>query len=493
MTTSSPLPPYPLPPYPLAPAPLPTGPLWRWDAADIARGIRSRAISSREAVAACLERLDAVNGRVNAVVERLDDTALAAADLADQAVAAGGPLGPLHGVPVTIKINIDLAGSATSNGLPGLAGNIAAEDAPVSRNWKAAGAIPFGRTNAPSMSLRWFTDNPLFGATLNPHDAGRSPGGSSGGAGAALATGIGPLAHGNDLGGSVRLPANWCGVAGIRPTLGRVPAFNPSLGVERMIVSNLAAVQGPLARSIRDLRMGLAAMAARDPRDPWWVPVPERPRAHAAPIRVALFIPDGTHPLIADTLRTAAGWLDEAGYVVDEASPPDFAATHQLWLDLLAAENRFGTRATAEKYGNATLLNMLDAMAMHATPLDMAGFIASLARRNTILRDWLIFFERYPLILMPVSLEPAMPLGADERPAAELRPLIDAFAPLNATAILGLPGLSVPTGFAPSPEGTGRLPLGVQIVGGRYEEATMLDAGAAIEARAGTMPVVEPA
>lgn len=469
---------------------LPTTPLWQWDATDIAAGIRSRAISAREALTACFERMDAVNGRINAVVIRLDESAFKAADRADAALAAGEEAGPLHGVPVTIKINIDLAGSATTNGLPALAGNIAAEDAPVSRNWKLAGAVPFGRTNAPSLSMRWFTDNPLHGATLNPHAPGRSAGGSSGGAAAALAAGIGPLAHGNDLGGSVRLPAFCCGVTGIRPTLGRVAAFNPSLGVERMIVSNLAAVQGPLARSIRDLRLGLGAMAARDPRDPWWVPVPERPRRHAAPIRVALFVPEGTTPPVADALRLAATWLAEAGYEVVEASPPNFAEAHQLWLDLLSTENLFGTRETARTYGDTVLNNMVDAMALAGNALDLAGFIAGLARRNAILRNWLAFFEHTPLILMPVSLEPAMDREADRKPAAELRPLIDAFAPLNATAILGLPGLSVPVGFMPSPDGTGRVPLGVQIVGGRYEEATMLDAGAAIEARVGpTLPV----
>ena len=198
--------------------------LWRWDAVELAAAIRTRTISSREAVASVLARLDAVNPALNAVTVLLADQALGAADRADAAVRRGEPLGPLHGVPVTIKENVDQTDAATANGVVAFKDLIATSDSPPVANWKRAGAVIVGRTNTPAFSFRWHTDNELRGRTWNPWKRELTPGGSSGGAAAALATGFAPLAHGNDLGGSIRYPAYCCGVAGIRPTLGRVPA-----------------------------------------------------------------------------------------------------------------------------------------------------------------------------------------------------------------------------------------------------------------------------
>jgi len=250
--------------------------LWRWDAVELAAAIRSRKISSREAVQSVLGRLDAVNPAINAVTVVLADQALAAADAADVLVKQGEALGPLHGVPVTIKENIDQEGQATTNGVVAFTDLIAKADSPPVANWKRAGAVIIGRTNTPAFSVRWHTDNALRGRTFNPWARERTPGGSSGGAAAALASGIAPLAHGNDLGGSIRYPAYCCGVAGIRPTLGRVPAYNATAAEERPPGLQLMSVQGPLARRVRDVRLGLQAMATRDPRDPWWAPAPLR-------------------------------------------------------------------------------------------------------------------------------------------------------------------------------------------------------------------------
>jgi amidase len=250
--------------------------LWRWDATQIAEAIRLGRISSREAVLASLERLAAVNGAVNAVTVVLAEEALAAADQADRGLRSGKLLGPLHGVPVTIKENIDQAGKATTNGVVAFKDLIADTDSPPAANWKRAGAIVIGRTNTPAFSLRWHTDNDLRGATLNPWDKTRTPGGSSGGAAASVVLAITPLAHGNDYGGSIRYPAYCCGLPGIRPTLGRVPAFNATAPDEPSISIQMCSVQGPLARRVRDVRLGLVAMSARDTRDPWWVPAPKR-------------------------------------------------------------------------------------------------------------------------------------------------------------------------------------------------------------------------
>ena len=233
-------------------------------AALIARG----EVSAREVTEASLTRIAAVNPALNAIVQHMPDEALAAADAVDAARRRGEALGPLAGVPVTVKVIADQAGHATTNGLRTQKDLIAATDNPVVANLRRAGAVIVGRTNTPAFSLRWFTRNRLHGATKNPHDPALTPGGSSGGAGAAVAAGMGAIAHGTDIAGSVRYPAYACGVHGLRPSLGRVPAFNAT-GGDRLIGAQLMAVSGPLARSIPDLRAALAAMSAPDMRDPW--------------------------------------------------------------------------------------------------------------------------------------------------------------------------------------------------------------------------------
>ncbi|MCX7893852.1 MAG: amidase, partial [Burkholderiales bacterium] len=292
-------------------------PLWSWSAAAIAARVRLRHASAVEVARAALERLDAVNPRIGALTRVLADEALAAAARIDAEVARGHDPGPLAGVPVTVKQNVDQSGCATDNGVVAWRDLVAAEDSPVVANLKAAGAVIIGRTNTPAFSLRWDTDNALHGPTFNPFDRSRVPGGSSGGAAAAVACGVGAIAHGNDLGGSVRYPAYCCGVVGIRPTFGRVPAFNATAPAERPYLTGLMSVQGPLARSVDDLELALAAMARADTRDPWWTPAPLAPSHAVAPrsVRVAVLdSPDdfggaAIDPAVAGAVRTAADWL----------------------------------------------------------------------------------------------------------------------------------------------------------------------------------------
>src|SRR6478735_2414066 len=192
--------------------------IWRWSATRVAAAIRSREISAREAVDASLSRMSSVNGKLNAVTVDLSDAAHAAADRADRAVAASDtPLGPLHGVPVTIKENVDQEGCATTNGVVGFQHIIATTDSPIVANWKRAGAVILGRTNTPGFSFRLDTVNDLRGRTYSPWSRTHTPGGSSGGASSSVAAGMTPLAHGNDIAGSVRFPAYACGLAGLRP------------------------------------------------------------------------------------------------------------------------------------------------------------------------------------------------------------------------------------------------------------------------------------
>ena len=209
---------------------------------------------------------------------------------ADDARRRGDVLGPLHGVPVTVKVNVDTKGRATTNGVVAFKDNVATEDSPVVANLRKAGALIIGRTNTPAFSVRWFTENDLHGRTLNPWSREHTPGGSSGGASSAVAAGMGAIAHGNDLAGSVRYPAYCTGVVGLRPSFGRVPAFLPSAKEERPLSMAMMSVQGPLARNVADLRLALQAMSAGDARDPWWVPAPLSGPALPRPLRVAMSV-----------------------------------------------------------------------------------------------------------------------------------------------------------------------------------------------------------
>ncbi|MFJ1252471.1 amidase family protein [Cupriavidus sp. CuC1] len=452
--------------------------LWRWSAVDIAAAVRSRDISCREATASVLARIAQLNPRINALAEVLAEEALASADAADQLVASGAQLGPLHGVPVTIKINVDQAGHATTNGVIPQKDNIAREDAPVVAHWRHAGAIIVGRSNTATYSSRWFTDNGLHGRTLNPWDADITPGGSSGGAAAAVACGMGALAHGNDIGGSIRYPAYACGVPGLRPTVGRVPAYNPSASAERSITPQLMSVQGAMARSMADLRLGYHAMARYDARDPAWVPAPLELPPPVGPIRVALFkhcpgIP--IDPAVSQALDSAAQWLQQAGYAVEEAALPDFLEAAVLWRTLITDDSRRNIIAGVEHHGDEAMRrsqrNMIEGMAQ--TSRD--GFLDALARRQTLARNWSVFLHDYPLVLMPVSWQRPCAQDADIGTLEQTHALLDAQSPLLATAMLGMPGLSVPTGMA------GGIPVGVQLMAWRFREDLLLQAGQVIE------------
>jgi len=463
--------------------------LWRWDAVDLAAAIRTRRISSREATRAVLERLAAVNPALNAVTVLLADQALAAADRADAAVRGGDALGPLHGVPVTIKQNVDQEGAATANGVPAFKDVIATSDSPPVANLKRAGAVIVGRTNTPAFSLRWDTDNELRGRTFNPWNRRHTPGGSSGGAAASLAVGIAPIGHGNDLGGSIRYPAYCCGVAGIRPTLGRVPAYNQTAADERPPGTQLMSVQGPLARRVRDVRLALAAMSARDPRDPWWAQVPLLGEPVARPIRVALTVDpakQGVHADVAAAVRDAGNALANAGYAVQEVEPPDIEGVAVTWTTLCVNEMRHVSQPWIRKYGGVDINRSLDLTLAAVPDVALDGYMKALALRAKHVRDWTLFMEHYPLVVGPVSTEPPFEIGFDTTSAARHAEVTRAQRLLVAVNLLGFPAVAVPTGVA------GGLPLGVQVIGARYREDLCLDAAEAIEAQRPLPTPIDP-
>jgi amidase len=469
---------------------MPTDPIWRWSATRIVAAIRSRDISAREVVEACISRMAAVNPKLNAVTVDLSETARAAADRADRAVAKGEPLGALHGVPVTIKENVDQEGCATTNGVVGFQSVIARADAPIVANWKRAGAIIIGRTNTPAFSYRLDTVNDLRGRTLSPWSKTRTPGGSSGGAASSVAAGIAPLAHGNDIAGSVRFPAYACGIAGIRPSFGRVPAFNPTQTAERSLSSQLMSVQGPLARIVADVRLGLSAMAVRDSRDPWWTPAPLEgpplPKRVAVVTEAADLAGAKLHPHVAAAIEQAARWLADAGYEIVEERTPGFSRAKELWFEMQMPEFRHFSLPLIEKEGDEGIRTAVRFKLENNPPKDAAAYMSALAERARLVRDWAQFLDRVPLVLAPTCSEPVYEQGFDIESAARTAALWRECSTMMAVPVLGLPALAVPTGVA------GGLPMGVQIVGPRFREDLCLAAAEAIEARAGAITPIDP-
>lgn len=461
--------------------------LWRHTAVDLRRMLGERRVSAVEITESTLERLAAVNPSINAVVREMPEEALAAARAIDAAIAHGEDPGPLAGVPVTVKENVDQEGFATTNGLRLQRDLVAREDSPVVANLRRAGAVIVGRTNTPAFSLRWFTRNSLHGHTLNPRNRAITPGGSSGGAAAAVASGIGAIGHGTDIGGSIRYPAYACGVHGLRPSFGRIPAVNLT-APDRHIGAQLMAVSGPIARTVADLRAALAAMAARDPRDPWWVPAPldGPPRERRAALTVA---PDGmaVDDAVEKSLRDAAQRLEDAGWTVDEVDCPSFRRPAELQLVLWMTEFRRGAAAAVEKEADPDAMFVYEQLDAMCPPTDVNGLLDVLQRRLGVIREWLAFLERYPLLICPVSGELPFPDQFDVTSPEAFRRIVEAQLTQVGLPLTGLPGLTVSTAMA------GDVPVGVQLVGSRFEEAHLLAAGAEIEARGVPAAPVTPA
>lgn len=464
-----------------------TDDLWRLEASELVRLIRLARVSSREATESCLARLDAVNPAINAVVRVLTEEALAAADAADRARAQGDILGPLHGVPVTTKINTDQAGCPTDNGVLAYRDNYVSEDSPVVANLKRAGAVIIGRTNAPAFSMRAFTDNALHGRTLNPRDPALSAGGSSGGAGAAVAVGIGAIAQGNDIAGSVRIPAFYNGVVGLRVSLGRIPSYNPSQPVAP-IGARLMAVEGPLARSVRDARLALMVMAQGDPRDTRWADAPLAGPSVPRPIRVALVAhnPGGfTHPAQAEAVRQAGRHLAAAGYAVEDVAPPDLDDIIATWHRIQSTDVLRVLAPLMEEFGDEDARISMRLWLELAPPTDLDGVLTALAQRDLFLWRWLAFMQSYPLVVMPTAGDLGPPHNLDTTREGQAR-MLDSIRVGLISSALGIPALAVPVGHH------GRLRPGVQILAPRFREDLCLDAGEVIEAAEGVVTPIDP-
>ena len=451
--------------------------LWQLSATDLAGRIARRETTARAATESVLSRIAEVNPKFNALASVTPDKALQAADAADAVQARGETLGPLHGVPVTIKVNIDVQGEATDEGVHAFKDNIANSDSPLVQSMREAGAVVVGRNNAPAFSLRWFTDNALHGRTLNPFEAGVTPGGSSGGAAAATALGMGAIAHGNDYGGSIRYPAWACGVVGLRTTVGRVPSYKAS-APNRIISNQQMSVQGPLTRTVADARRALQVMSQGTPLDPQWVPAPLEFADARQPTRVAVFRSwshSPVDPTASAAVDQAARWLEAAGYTVEEAEPPHFAEVSAMQFHMVMNDMRRGGEPFMREHGDDALRKALSHYMAINPVWDRDQCLEAMTRRFNIARDWAVFFERYPVLLMPNSWERQFPIDDDQQSPERTAQILLAQAPMLSTATLGLPGLSVPTGVVNG------LPVGVQIVSTKFREDRMLAAGEVIE------------
>jgi amidase len=459
--------------------------LWQFGARELAEGIRKRTFSSVEAVQAHLERIERVNRSLNAITRVLEEEGLATAAEVDAGLARGDSAGPLAGVPFTVKENIDLAGTATTWGLAALAAAEAPVDAPQVANLRQAGAIPIGRSNLPDFALRWHTDNGLHGATINPFDPSLTPGGSSGGEAVALATGMTPLGLGNDLGGSLRWPAQCCGVASIRPTLGRVPSATVIEPSDPLLGIQLMNVQGPMARKVDDLRLALQLMSRPSDRDPWYVPAPLANRDNGQ-LRVAVVRDPGgagVEPSIAEAVDRAARALRESGHTMADAEPPGVAEAARGWGTLIAADVERMTPLLQQL--NCPDANRFLEIARQAMPAPgPEAYSLAFAGRHGLLRAWAEFFRSYDVVLAPIATMAAFPVGADLDPAGA-GAFVTALRMVVAVNYLGLPSAAVPLGDRAAPQA-------VQLIGPRYREDLCLDAAEAVERVLGVRAPVDP-
>lgn len=434
-------------------------------------------------LAALRARAEALNPALNALVTPMPD-AEERARAAEAAVLAGEDVGPLHGVPFTIKDSFDTAGVRTTRGSRLFAEHVPAEDAEVVRRLVAAGAIPLAKTNLPDFVLWWETDNLVFGRTVNPWDPERTPGGSSGGEAAAIAAGLSPLGIGSDLGGSIRLPAHYCGVAGLKPTHGRIPTTGhwPEVLLRFMHV-------GFLARAVGDVALALAVTAGPDGRDPYCPPVPPPAPLEGAALpqlRVGLVLEafGAVDPEVRAVLERAAAALASIGCGVEPVEIP--ALTRHDWnpttMTLYGGGGRlyFG-RVIADRWDE---LHPALRRRLTAPAPSLEDYVASEEAVEELRLDLPKAFLSCDVLLCPTVPVPAHGHDADEVViAGETYPPRTTMRATIPWDVSGSPALTVPFGW--SSEG---LPIGVQLVGRHFDDRLVLQAGAALEELRGGMP-----
>ncbi|GAB2513950.1 amidase [Nocardia heshunensis] len=448
-------------------------------AVELARLLRARELSAVEVTQAHLDRIEMLNPHVNAIVTVTAEQALDRARAADALLTSGGPIGPLHGIPMAHKDTHETAGIRTTHGSPLYAHHIPDRDELIIERIKAAGAITLGKTNVPEFAAGSHTFNTVFGATRNPYDLGRSAGGSSGGAAAALACGLHALADGSDMGGSLRNPASFCNVVGLRPSPGRVPTWpNPTAWATM-------AVQGPMARTVSDVALLLSVMAGPDPRSPI---ARSEPGAGFAPplgrelrgLRVAWSVDlDGTIPVeraVRDVIEPAVHVFDELGAYVSPDCP-DLSDAEQVFRTLRAWQfaANLGPLLTQHDSLKASLVRNIEIGLALRGPDIAAAELAHTALFHRM-RE---FFDRYDIFVLPVSQVPPFPIDLEYPAEVDGEAVADYLAWMRSAYLIsatGCPALSVPAGFTPD-----GLPVGLQIVGPHGADRLVLEVGHAFE------------
>jgi amidase len=465
-------------------------PLWHRSARELADAIRGRSVTAADVVDAHLARIAEVNPVVNAVTVVFEERARALAAEIDARLDAGGEVGPLAGVPFCVKENIDLTWSPSTHGWTFLADAVPEADATLVTRLLAAGGIPIARGNMPDFGLRWDTDNDLFGRTDNPWDAGRVPGGSSGGDAVAVATGMVPIGLGNDYGGSLRLPAYANGVCALRPSAGRIPA--PTAAIAPVALSlQFFAVNGPIARTVDDLDLAFSLMHGADGRDPLAVSMPH-PSTYSGLRKVAVVrdpVGWGVEPQVAEALQRAADALATAGWEVVDAEPPMIEDAAVLWRQLSTTEmiGSFQPGGLPEPLSAGSTGYFLDNASQTEVLESSEAYGGAWAQRVVIAALWEAFQAEHPIILGPVSTARMPEVGFDlSGPEATTR-LWREHRLLVAVNFLGLPSVAVPTGVDDS-----GMPTGVQLIGPRNGDHIALAAGRAVEAALGTLTPVSP-
>lgn len=436
----------------------------------IAAMIRNKEVSPVEVVKAHLEQIERLNPELNAIVTLAPDV-LERARAAEAAVMRGDSVGRLHGIPMTIKDTIETAGIRTTSGSMMRFDYVPSTDAPAVARLKAAGAIILGKSNAAEMAMDYTADNPVFGRTNHPLNHGLTPGGSSGGEAVAIATHMSAGGLGSDLAGSVRIPAHFCGICGLKPTTGRVPGemqFPPSIGPY-----SLGAVIGPLARTARDLRLLFSALS----KDPF-----ERRSFDLRGSRVAWYIDDGVAPVTDETARAvaaAARALSNAGLIVEQLRPPHVELGNELWLKLFSRASVVQLRSVykgREKDGGSFVSWRLGTADDTPAPA-LDEYIAGWMERDRLREELVQWMETTPIIIAPVGATPAYPHDTLKVTVnGSTFGTFKAFSYAQTFSVFNLPVVTIPAGE--SAEG---LPIGVQIVGGPFTEEVILAAAEIVE------------
>ena len=452
--------------------------LWSQSATRLAGSIAAREVSSEDVLAACLARIADENPRVNAVV-RLAGDALERARAADAEVAHGGRLGPLHGVPFTIKDSLDTEGVVTTAGTVGWRERVPGRDATVVARLRAAGGILLGKTNTPEFTWANETDNEVYGRTSNPYDLDRTPGGSSGGSAAAVALGMAPFDIGSDSGNSIRHPAHLCGVAGIKPTSGRVPRTGHWPGYTGLFESFTQL--GPIARRVEDLELVLRVICGPDGEDPHIAPVAPGDSAaiDVSTLRIAWFADNGIRTPTGETqaaVRSAVAALTAAGATCEETLPSAIVDARPAWQAVVRADGfAWLTRliADAGTPGRGSYDTFGWARSWPTSPVPGDAVSAAIDRADAVRSTLLRWFAPFDLLVSAVLPRPAVRHGETLSPDYG-----DTYSEVH--NLTGWPAVTVRAGT--SPDG---LPIGVQLVAHPWREDIALAAARVVETASG--------